>query len=64
MSEQTGGRGVTLVELRDRQYSLNMQILLALQTHNDTARTELETQLAETQKQIDQFGLSAFRHRP
>lgn len=58
-----GGRGVTLVELRNQQYSLNRQILLALQTHNDAERAKLEAQLAELQKQIDQFCLPGARRR-
>jgi len=47
--------GVTLNDLRDRQYSLNMQMLLAIQTHDGAAQKRLKEQLAELQERIDQI---------
>jgi len=52
----TSGRwGVTLNDLRDQQYSLNMQMLLAIQTHDSAAQKRLKGQLAELQERIDQL---------
>lgn len=59
----SGGRGITLNDLRDQQYSLNMQMLLAIQVHDDAARKRLEKQLAELQEQIDCLCLREYRHR-
>lgn len=53
--------GVTLNDLRDRQYSLNMQLLLAIQVHDITAQKRLKGQLAELQERIDQITMPGRR---
>lgn len=50
-----GKWGVTLNDLRDRQYFLNMQMLLAIQIHDGAAQKRLKGQLAELQERIDQI---------
>lgn len=51
------GRGITLNSLREQQYALNRQLLLAIQLHDAQAQEQLQKQLAEIQKQIDCIGL-------
>lgn len=41
--------------LKDQQYSLNMQIRLAMQLHDIQTQTELEKKLKEITDQIGQF---------
>lgn len=51
------GRGITLNSLREQQYALNRQLLLAIQLHDAQTQEQLQKQLAEIQKQIDCIGL-------
>jgi len=59
----TPGRwGVTLNDLRNQQYSLNMQMLLVIQVHDGAAQKRLKGQLAELQERIDQITTPRRRH--
>lgn len=51
------GRGITLNTLRDQQYSLNRQMLLALQLGDEKAQERIQAQLAEIQTEIDRITL-------
>jgi hypothetical protein len=44
---------VTLEGLRERQRSLNMRLLLALENHNEEERAALEQKLHAVQREID-----------
>lgn len=59
--EKSGGasfnRGTTLNILRDQQYSLNRQMLLAIQLSDAAAQTRIKAQLAEVQTEIDRITL-------
>lgn len=53
-SELSSGRyGVTLEDLKQRRYSLNMRLLLSMQNHDEKMQGDLERQLNELQSQID-----------
>lgn len=49
------GRGDTLNRLKDERHSLNMRLLLAMQTHDEKAQKDLREQLAEVQKKMDRM---------
>ena len=51
------GRGMTLNILRDQQYSLNRQMLLALQLNDTKTQKRIQAQLAEVQIEIDRITL-------
>lgn len=51
-------RGETMNHLRDRQRTLNMRLLLAVQNHDEAMQSELEGQLEEVTKQISCLGLN------
>ncbi len=51
------GRGITLNTLRDQQFSLNRQMLLALQLGDEKAQERIQAQLAEIQTEIDRITL-------
>jgi hypothetical protein len=44
---------VTLEDLKQRRYSLNMRLLLSMQNHDEKMQGDLERQLNELQSQID-----------
>lgn len=50
-------RGVTLNSLRDQQYALNRQMLLAVQLCDIKMQEILKTRLAELQTEIDRITL-------
>lgn len=50
-------RGTTLNVLKDQLYSLNMRMLLAMQSHNEEAQEEIKKQMAGVQKEIDRMCL-------
>lgn len=56
-------RSVTLNSLKEQQFSLNMRMLLAMQTHNEAAQKDLKGQLIEVQKEIERLCLGS-RFRP
>lgn len=56
-----GSRGVTLNDLRDQQHSLNMQMLLAIQVHDESEQALLKKRMAELQIQIDRLSLRIYR---
>ncbi len=49
-------RGETMNSLKMKQQSLNMQLLLALQSHDEEAQAELEGQLKSVANQITRMG--------
>lgn len=49
--------GVTLNSLRDELYSLHMRLLLAVQNHDTEVQVDLEAQIVEVQKQIEEINL-------
>lgn len=49
-------RGITLNNLKDQMYSLNMRMRLAMQNHNEEELEELKKQMADLQKEIDCMG--------
>lgn len=55
------GRGVTLHDLREQLYSLNMRMLLAMQNHDERAQAEIRDQTAAIQEEIDRLCLGG-RH--
>lgn len=55
--EALAGRGITLNTLWDQQYSLNRQMLLALQLGDEKAQERIQAQLAEVQTEIDRITL-------
>ncbi len=57
LREALAGRGITLNTLRDQQYSLNRQMLLALQLGDEKAQERIQAQLAEIQTEIDRITL-------
>ena len=57
LREALVGRGITLNTLRDQQYSLNRQMLLALQLGDEKAQERIQAQLAEIQTEIDRITL-------
>ena len=48
-------RGTTLNGLKDQLYSLNMQMLLAVQSHNESGQEKIRAQMAELQEEIDRM---------
>ena len=50
-------RGTTLNVLKDQLYSLNMRMLLAMQSHNEEAQEEIKKQMAGVQQEIDRMCL-------
>ena len=57
LREALVGRGITLNTLRDQQFSLNRQMLLALQLGDEKAQGRIQAQLAEIQTEIDRITL-------
>lgn len=55
-------RGTTLNSLKDRLYSLNMRMLLAMQNHDEQAQADIQEQIAAVQEEIDQMCLGGRRH--
>ena len=55
LREALVGRGITLNTLRDQQFSLNRQMLLAIQLSDAAAQKRIKAQLAEVQIEIDRF---------
>lgn len=51
------GRGISLNSLREQQYALTRQMLLAIQLHDTQAQERLQARLAEVQEQIDRITL-------
>lgn len=53
------GRGISLNSLREQQYALTRQMLLAIQLHDTQAQAQerLQARLAEVQEQIDRITL-------
>lgn len=54
-------RGVTLNNLKDELYSLQMRLLLAVQNHDTEVQRDLESQIIEVQKQIKELSLRGVR---
>ena len=54
-------RGVTLNDLKEELYSLNMRLLLAIQNHDGEAQKNLEAQIAALQDQIESINLRGWR---
>ena len=52
---RTANRAVTLKDLKEQLYSLNMRLLLAMQNHDEKAQKDLREQLAEVQKEMDRM---------
>lgn len=50
-------RGVTMNDLKDQLYSLNMRLLLAMQNHDEAAAEKVRQEIATVQKEIDQMSL-------
>lgn len=50
-------RRVTLNDLKAQMYSLNRQVLLAMQCHNEEAQKEIENQIEEVKERIEQMYL-------
>lgn len=50
-----GIRKTKFTMLKDEQYSLNMQMRLAMQLHDEQAQTDLEKELKEVTDQIGQL---------
>lgn len=48
-------RGTILNGLKDQLYSLNMQMLLAVQSHNESEQEKIRVQMAELQEEIDRM---------
>lgn len=48
---------ITLNDLKAQLYSLNRQILLAMQCHNEDAQSEIQKQIEEVQARIDRMSL-------
>lgn len=48
-------RRTTLNNLREQLHSLNMRMLLAVQSHNEEAQEEIKGQMAEVQEKIDRM---------
>ena len=57
LREALVGRGITLNTLRDQQFSLNRQMLLALQLGDEKAQERIQAQLTEIQTEIDRITL-------
>lgn len=51
------GRGISLNSLREQQYALTRQMLLAIQLHDAQAQERLQARLTEVQEQIDRITL-------
>lgn len=56
MSQYTA-RGITMNDLKDQLYSLNMRLLLAMQNHDGELEEKVRQEIAAVQKEIDQMGL-------
>lgn len=55
--EALAGRGITLNILRDQQYALNRQMLLAIRLSDAKTQERIQAQLAEVQAEIDRITL-------
>jgi hypothetical protein len=53
MGLSSGRYGITLEDLKRREYSLNMRLLLSLENHDEAMQRDLEQQLREVKGQID-----------
>jgi len=60
-NDRSENRGVTLNSLQDERRSLNMRLLLAIQTHDTAAQEALERELEENADRINRL-LSGIRH--
>lgn len=49
-------RGITLNSLKERLYSLNMRMRLAMQNHNEEEQEALRKEMAEVQEEIMGLG--------
>lgn len=47
------GRNITLNSLKDELHSLNMRLLLAIQSRNQEAQAEIKKQMSCVQNEID-----------
>lgn len=54
---RTANRAGTLNALKERLYSLNMRMLLAMQNHDEEAQKEIRKQMAVLQEEIDRMCL-------
>ena len=52
-------RGVTMQNLKEKLYSLNMRMLLAIQYHDDAKQTELEKQIHTLQEDIERLNTNS-----
>ena len=50
-------RGVTLNNLKDELYSLNMRMRLAMQHHNEEAQDDIKEQMAAVRAEIERMCL-------
>ncbi|MCI9581608.1 MAG: hypothetical protein HFF34_09600 [Oscillospiraceae bacterium] len=50
-------RGVTLNNLKDEMYSLNMRMRLAMQHHNEEAQDDIKEQMAAVRAEIERMCL-------
>ena len=55
MKVTPGGQRVTLNNLKDQLYSLNMRLLLAVQYHNVQAQEEIEKQMTRVKEDIERM---------
>lgn len=46
-------RGITLNDLKEQLYSLNMRMLLAMQNHDEDAQKEVEKQMEAVRAEMD-----------
>ena len=60
----SASRGVTLNNLKDELYSLNMRLLLAMHHHNEEAQEEIREQMTAVQAEIEHMSLGGgHRHQ-
>lgn len=54
---QYNNRGITMNDLKDQLYSLNMRLLLAMQNHDEAAEEKVRQEIVTVQREIDQMSL-------
>ena len=58
---RTANRAVTLKDLKEQLYSLNMRLLLAMQNHDGEAQADIQKQIEKTREEMERMGAGGFR---
>ncbi len=57
LNKSPAGKRITLNDLKEQSYTLNMQMLLAIQCHDEESQKKIKERKEKLQVQIDQLCL-------